>query len=66
MIYAQQRKISVLLDAKSRYDAQIHPIQVEMDANRDSIRLAELEHKLLETTASAERALAELARTRQE
>jgi soluble lytic murein transglycosylase-like protein len=63
VIYAQQRKIAVLLDAKSRYDAQIHAIQVEMDATRDSVQLAELEHKLLETTASAERALAELART---
>ena len=66
VIYAQQRKISLLLDAKSRYDAQIHEIQVEMDATRDSIRLAELEHKLLETTASAEKALAELARTNKE
>ena len=66
VIYAQQRKIAVLLDAKSRYDAQIHAIQVEMDATRDSVQLADLEHKLLETTASAERALAELARTNKE
>jgi soluble lytic murein transglycosylase-like protein len=63
VIYAQQRKIATLLDAKSRFDAQIDAIQKEMDATRDSIELAELEHRLTEATANAERTLAELART---
>jgi len=66
VIYAQQRKITTLLDAKSRFDTQINNIQAEMDATRDSIRLVELEHRLTEATANAERTLAELARTSKE
>jgi soluble lytic murein transglycosylase-like protein len=63
VIYAQQRKIDSLLDAKGRFDAQIAEIQRQMDVERDSLQLAHLERQLLEATANAERTLATLAQT---
>jgi soluble lytic murein transglycosylase-like protein len=62
VIYVQQRKIRELLDAKGRFDAQIRAIQEQMEATQDSLELVELEHRLLEATANAERTLADLAR----
>ena len=52
--------------SKSRFDAQIQAIQVQMDAERDSVRLNTLERQLDEATANAERTLADLARTNKE
>ncbi len=66
VILTQQRKIANLLDAKSRFDAQIQAIQLQMDAERDSVRLNALERQLGEATANAERTLADLARTNKE
>ena len=63
VIYAQQRKIDTLLDAKGRFDLQIADIQKRMDSERDSFQLALLERQLLEATANAERTLATLAQT---
>jgi soluble lytic murein transglycosylase-like protein len=63
VIYSQHRKIAELLDAKGRFDEQIHAIQVKMDAERDSFQLVLLERQLNEVTANAERTLADLART---
>lgn len=62
VIYVQQRKIHELLDAKGRFDAQIRAIQEQMEATQDSLELVELERRLLEATANAERTLADLAR----
>ncbi len=66
VIISQQRKITTLLDAKTRFDEQIHAIQVQMDAERDSVRLSQLERQLNEATANAERTLSDLARTSKE
>jgi len=66
VILTQQRKIAHLLDAKSRFDAQIQAIQLQMDSERDSVRLSALERQLGEATANAERTLADLARTSKE
>ena len=63
VIYAQQRKIDTLLDAKGRFDLQIADIQKRMDSERDSFQLALLERQLLEATANAEKTLATLAQT---
>jgi soluble lytic murein transglycosylase-like protein len=63
VIYNKQQQINGLLDAKSRFDEQIHAIQVRMDAERDSVRLAQLDRQLQEVTANAVRTLADLART---
>jgi membrane-bound lytic murein transglycosylase D len=63
VIYRQQRKIATLVDAKARFDEQIHAIQVQMDAERDSVRLAALERQLIDATTNAERTLSELAKT---
>jgi membrane-bound lytic murein transglycosylase D len=62
VIYRQQRQIAVLLDAKGRFDTQIRAIQVQMDQERDSLKLVALEHQLQATTARAEQTLADLAR----
>lgn len=62
VIYSQQRQIATLLDAKGRFDAQIHAIQEQMDQERDSLKLVALEHQLQATTARAEQTLADLAR----
>jgi len=62
VIYAQQRQIAKLLDAKGRFDEQIREIQQQMQAEQDSTRLALLEQRYLDATANAERTLAELAR----
>ncbi len=63
VIYVQHRQIARLLDAKGRFDAQIRQIQEQMQAEQNPGRLAELELRLLDATANAERTLAELART---
>lgn len=63
VIYNKQKQIDSLLDAKSRFDQQIHAIQEKMDAERDSVRLAQLDQQLQEVTANAVRTLADLART---
>ena len=63
IIYAQHRQIARLLDAKGRFDAQIHEIQQQMQAEQDSTRLALLEQRYLDATSNAERTLADLART---
>jgi membrane-bound lytic murein transglycosylase D len=60
-LYVKQRQIDQLLDAKSHFDEQIHAIQVQMDATRDTAQLAILEQKLNEKTASAELALSQIA-----
>ena len=62
IIYVQHRQITQLLDAKGRFDQQIATLQGEMQAEKDSIRLAELERQLLEATANAEQTLADIAR----
>src|SRR5262245_37925321 len=62
VIYAQHRQITRLLDAKGRFDAQIHQIQQQMQAEQDSTRLALLEQRYLDATSNAERTLADLAR----
>ncbi len=62
VIYVQHRQIARLLDAKGRFDAQIHDIQQEMQAEQDSTRLALLEQRFLDATSNAERTLADLAR----
>jgi soluble lytic murein transglycosylase-like protein len=61
--YRQQQQIRSLLDAKSQFDAQIKDIQVKMDAERDSVRLSQLDRQLQEVTANAVRTLNDLART---
>jgi soluble lytic murein transglycosylase-like protein len=63
IIYRKQQEINALLDAKGRFDEQIRAIQVRMDAERDSVRLVQLERQLQEVTASAVKTLADLART---
>jgi soluble lytic murein transglycosylase-like protein len=63
LTYRQQKQIDRLLDAKSQFDAQIHAIQVKMDAERDSVRLSQLDRQLQEVTANAIRTLNDLART---
>jgi soluble lytic murein transglycosylase-like protein len=63
VIYAQHRQIARLLDAKGRFDAQIHAIQQQMQAEQDSTRLVLLEQRYLDATSNAERTLADLART---
>jgi soluble lytic murein transglycosylase-like protein len=63
VIYQKQQQINSLLDAKSRFDQQIQAIQVKMDAERDSVRLAQLDKQLQEVTANAVRTLADLAKT---
>lgn len=60
-LYVKQRQINQLLDAKSHFDEQIHAIQLQMDATRDTAQLAVLEQKLNEKTASAELALSQIA-----
>lgn len=60
-LYIKQRQINQLLDAKSHFDDQIHAIQIQMDATRDTAQLAILEQKLNEKTASAELALSQIA-----
>jgi soluble lytic murein transglycosylase-like protein len=60
-LYLKQRQINQLLDAKSHFDEQIHAIQLQMDATRDTAQLALLEQKLNEKTASAELALSQIA-----
>ncbi len=60
-LYLKQQQINQLLDAKSHFDEQIHAIQLQMDATRDTAQLAILEAKLNEKTASAELALAQIA-----
>ncbi|HJQ65431.1 MAG TPA: transglycosylase SLT domain-containing protein [Gemmatimonadales bacterium] len=62
VIYAQHRQIAKLLDAKGRFDAQIHQIQQQMQSEQDSTRLALLEQRYLDATSNAERTLADLAR----
>jgi len=63
VIYAQHRQIARLLDAKGRFDVQIHAIQQQMQAEQDSTRLVLLEQRYLDATSNAERTLADLART---
>ncbi len=63
IIYQKQKQIDQLLDAKSGFDQQIQAIQVQMDAERDSLRLVILERQLQEAQANAVRTLADLART---
>jgi soluble lytic murein transglycosylase-like protein len=63
IIYNKQQEINKLLDAKGRFDDQIRTIQVRMDAERDSLRLVQLERQLQEVTANAVKTLADLART---
>ncbi len=60
-LYVKQRQINQLLDAKSHFDDQIHAIQLQMDATRDTAQLAVLERQLNEKTASAELALSQIA-----
>ncbi len=60
-LYVKQRQINQLLDAKSHFDDQIHAIQIQMDATRDTAQLAVLERQLNEKTASAELALSQIA-----
>ncbi|MGH7703663.1 MAG: transglycosylase SLT domain-containing protein, partial [Gemmatimonadales bacterium] len=62
VIYIQHRQIAELLDAKGHFDQQIQTLQAQMQTERDSIRLADLERQLLEATANAERTLADIAR----
>jgi hypothetical protein len=47
---------------QGRFDAQIHDIQQQMQAEQDSTRLALLEQRFLDATSNAERTLADLAR----
>jgi len=61
--YQQQQQIHSLLDAKSRFDEQIRAIQTKMEAERDSVRLTQLDRQLQEVTANAVRTLNDLART---
>jgi soluble lytic murein transglycosylase-like protein len=63
VLYHKQQQIDGLLDAKSQFDAQIQAIQVRMDAERDSVRLTQLDRQLQEVTANAVRTLADLAKT---
>ncbi len=63
VIYKKQMQINGLLDAKSQFDAQIQAIQLKMDAERDSVRLTQLDRQLQEVTANAVRTLADLAKT---
>jgi soluble lytic murein transglycosylase-like protein len=63
VIYNKQMQINGLLDAKSQFDAQIKVIQLKMDAERDSVRLTQLDRQLQEVTANAVRTLADLAKT---
>ncbi len=63
VLYHKQQQIDGLLDAKSQFDAQIQAIQVKMDAERDSVRLTQLDRQLQEVTANAVRTLADLAKT---
>jgi soluble lytic murein transglycosylase-like protein/pSer/pThr/pTyr-binding forkhead associated (FHA) protein len=63
VIYAQHQKIRELLTAKGQFDAQIQRIQEQMEQEQDSTRLAELERRLAEATANAQRTLADLAKT---
>lgn len=66
VIYFQHQKIRELLSAKGQFDAQIKQIQEQMEQEQDSTRLAELERRLSEATANAQRTLADLARTDKE
>ena len=65
VIYFQHRQIARLLDAKGRFDQQIRQIQVQMQAEQDSTKLALLEQRYLDATSNAERTLADLARADQ-
>jgi len=62
VIYIQRKQIAQLMDVKTRFDQQIDSLQLQMQTERDSFRLAELEKQLLEATAAAERTIADIAR----
>jgi hypothetical protein len=63
IIYRQHQLIAQLLDTKGRLDAEIHGIQLQMQNEQDSIKLADLERQLDDATIKAERTLAELGKT---
>jgi soluble lytic murein transglycosylase-like protein len=62
VIFVQQRKISELLNAKGRFDAQIAQIQDSIAAEQDAARVEELGKRLEEATRAAELTLAAIGR----